>query len=122
MKTLVCVFLVLFVLVKVMCCEGCWKQEREALVALNFSLEYDMTAIPTDCCKWEGVECNITTGRVIKLKPIFMQNLNYLDFLIFQDLRSLDLTSIQISNCTGPGYLYKFYILIHLIRFFQLLI
>jgi len=110
MKSLMCVFLLLFMFsLEVMYCEGCWKQEREALVALTFSLENDMTAIPTDCCEWEGVECNTTTGRVTKIKLQYAHttgSLNYSDFAIFKDLKTLDLSFSTIPNCTGThqGY------------------
>jgi len=108
MKSLICVFLLLFIFsLEVMYCEGCWKQEREALVALNFSSEYNMTAIPTDCCEWEGVECNTTTGRVTKLiLQYWGGSLNYSDFAIFKDLKALYLSNTKISNCTtaDQGY------------------
>lgn len=112
-------FLLVFVLLKVMCCEGCWKQEREALNALNSQLTKEMyytnmvNALSwtdnTDCCEWLGVECNTTTGRVVKLRielntwsyNIGFWHLNYSDFLIFKDLKTLDLSSPKISNCTG---------------------
>lgn len=47
-------------------------------------------------------------GRVTKIKlqsHIGPWQLNYSDFLIFKDLKSLDLSSAQISNCTraDPG-------------------
>jgi len=108
-----CVFLLLFiVLLEVMYCEGCLKQEREALIALNSHLGNAMSwsaNTNTDCCEWEGVECNTTTGRVTKLKPESVYRpwqLNYSDFLTFKDLKTLDLSSSQISNCTrdDPGY------------------
>jgi len=124
MKILVSLFLLLLVLVEVMFCEGCWKQEREALVALNSQLTKEMyysnmgNALSwtdnTDCCEWQGVECNTTTGRVTKLHielniwdyDIGLWHLNYSDFLIFKDLKTLDLSSTKISNCTGTlqGY------------------
>jgi len=108
MKSLVGVFLLLFVFsFEVMYCEGCWKQEREALIALNSHLGNTMSWLAnnnTDCCEWEGVECNITTGRVTKLKPKSIYGpwkLNYSDFHTFKDLQTLDLSDAQISNCTG---------------------
>ncbi|XP_058765949.1 cuscuta receptor 1-like [Vicia villosa] len=101
---LVCVMVLVQVL---MCCEGCWKQEREALVSL-FSRMGDTvyyTKDSIDCCQWDGVECNTTSGRVAKLNlmqfnPEQYWQLNYSDFLIFQDLKTLELSRTQISNCT----------------------
>lgn len=110
MKSLIGVFFMVCVLMELMFCEGCWKQERKALIALNSHLGNAMSwSANTDCCEWEGVECNTTTRRVtkIKLQPhIGPLHLNYSDFAIFKDLKSLDLSSTQISNCTraNPGY------------------
>lgn len=108
-----------FILLKVTCCEGCWKQEREALIALNSRLGNAFSSLDnTDCCQWEGVECNTTTRRVTAFKlqsNIGPWHLNYSDLIIFKDLKSLYLSSSQISNCstTNQGYFsYKLYILI----------
>ncbi|WJX21923.1 hypothetical protein P8452_11287 [Trifolium repens] len=88
-----------------MCCEGCWKQEKETLMALNSRLGNNALSWlhNTDCCQWEGVECNTITGRITKIKlqsAIGPWHLNYSDFLIFKDLKILDLSSSQLSNCT----------------------
>ncbi|TKY65903.1 Polygalacturonase inhibitor [Spatholobus suberectus] len=104
------VILLNFVLLEVMCCEGCWKEEREALLGLNsrfdFPLSWDWDG--TDCCQWEGVECNSSTGRVAKLNlyglwsnGIFQLDwhLNYSDFIVFKDLKSLNLTSYSGIGC-----------------------
>ncbi|GAY67628.1 hypothetical protein CUMW_258070 [Citrus unshiu] len=55
--------------------EGCLEQERSALLQLkhffndNQRLQNWADAANdenySDCCQWEGVECNNTTGRVI---------------------------------------------------------
>ena len=99
-----------------MYCEGCWKQEREALIALKSHFGNDMSYTllwsantNTDCCEWEGVECNTTTGRVTKIKLQYAHttgSLNYSDFAIFKDLKTLDLSFSTIPNCTGThqGY------------------
>ncbi|XP_004514486.1 cuscuta receptor 1-like isoform X1 [Cicer arietinum] len=104
MKSLVNVFLLVFILLKVTCCEGCWKQEREALIALNSRLGNAFSSLDnTDCCQWEGVECNTTTRRVTAFKlqsNIGPWHLNYSDLIIFKDLKSLYLSSSQISNCS----------------------
>ncbi|KAK2360986.1 receptor protein [Trifolium repens] len=93
-----------------MCCEGCLEQERQALIALNFkignSLSWADNTNTADCCQWNGVDCNTTNGRIAKLKlKVELSNigplqLNYSDFIIFKDLKSLDLSGAQISNCT----------------------
>ncbi|CAJ2649153.1 unnamed protein product [Trifolium pratense] len=99
------VFLLFFVLVEVICCEGCWKQERETLLSLNSRLGNGLSSWVdnTDCCQWVGVECNTTTGRIAKItlqSYIGPWHLNYSDFLIFKDLKILDLSSTRLSNCT----------------------
>jgi len=120
MKSLICVFLLLFIFsLEVMYCEGCWKQEREALIALksitlsSYNLGNAMSwsaNTNTDCCEWEGVECNTTTGRVTKIDLQYSYfrggSLNYSDFAIFKDLKTLDLSFSTIPNCTGThqGY------------------
>jgi len=108
------VFLLLFVFsLEVMYCEGCWKQEREALIGLNSHLGNAMSwerNTNTDCCEWEGVECNTTTGRVTKLdlRSAYTGggSLNYSNFAIFKDLKTLDLSFSTLPNCTGThqGY------------------
>ncbi|KAL2570852.1 hypothetical protein AAZV13_18G215600 [Glycine max] len=93
----------ILVLLEAMCCEGCWKEERDALLVLNsgFSLE------GPDCCQWEGVKCNSSTGRLTQLilrtdiawlpEPY----INYSHFVVFKDLNNLDLSWNAISGCVG---------------------
>ncbi|KAI8570586.1 hypothetical protein RHMOL_Rhmol01G0046700 [Rhododendron molle] len=57
-------------------CNGCWEKERIALLQLKDSINFpNGNSLPSwedddhsDCCKWEAVECNSTTRRVIKLE------------------------------------------------------
>jgi hypothetical protein len=123
----VCVFLLVLVLGEVlMCCEGCLKQERQALIALNSQLENSLSwadnITTADCCQWIGVECNTINGRIAKLELnvggffyFGARQINYSDFIIFKDLKSLDLSGVRISNCikTDQGYLF----LIHTTHF-----
>ncbi|WVZ06160.1 hypothetical protein V8G54_019506 [Vigna mungo] len=95
-------------------CEGCWKEEREALWGLNarfgFPLSWQWEG--TNCCEWEGVECNSSTGRVAKLDLLsvgFISSdweVSYADLVVFKDLKSLSLSGIsRILNCTdSEGY------------------
>ncbi|KAK7339814.1 hypothetical protein VNO77_20500 [Canavalia gladiata] len=104
MKITVGAFLVLLGL---LFCEGCWKNEREALLALNAQFA---TPLPwedaTDCCKWERVQCSTTTGRVtiLDLSSAAWHNsdekwyLNYSDFRAFQHLKSLNLAANNIAG------------------------
>ncbi|ESW12393.1 hypothetical protein PHAVU_008G108400 [Phaseolus vulgaris] len=109
----VSVTLFIFVLMVVIRCEGCWKEEKEVLRGLNcrfgFPLSWHWEG--TDCCEWEGVECNSSTGRVAKLDLNGLWStglipsdwhLNYADLVVFKDLKSLNLShSSGIFDCAG---------------------
>ncbi|CAL5345307.1 unnamed protein product [Camellia sinensis] len=93
-------------------CYGCLEHERVALLQLKaFSLKHSNVLrtwveawegeTTTDCCKWERVKCNATTGRVIQLSLNSAENyfwnsrnwyLNASMFLPFEELESLDLS------------------------------
>ncbi|GKV45063.1 hypothetical protein SLEP1_g52188 [Rubroshorea leprosula] len=107
-------------------CQGCWDEERTSLLQLKtFFIKswhlrnWERGEQNSDCCQWEGVECNSATGRVITL------NLNYssykeLDrdwyplhslmewenvylnaslFLTFVELKSLHLAGYGMAGC-----------------------
>ncbi|XP_061367173.1 cuscuta receptor 1-like [Gastrolobium bilobum] len=101
------VLLFIFVLLEVICCQGCLKQEREALLRLNSRFANTLSWVDdTDCCQWEGVECNTTIGRVAKLNLYYKWRywdeqwyLNYSDFVVFKDLKSLNLSFNNIAGC-----------------------
>ena len=100
-------------------CFGCWEQERIALLELkastiNYTYEYyfphwDSTDKKSDCCEWEKVKCDITTGRVIKLalnNTFYWCGENgrgwYFNaslFLPFEELQYLDLSENRICGC-----------------------
>ena len=59
-----------------------------------------------DCCSWEPVYCNLTTGRVVELDLSGIREeglgdlyLNVSLFRPFQELQSLDLTGNFIVGC-----------------------
>lgn len=97
-------------------CFGCWEQERIALLqykasTINYTDEYnftpwDLADKESDCCEWEGVKCNITTGRVIQLALNFTMTyssgreryFNASLFLPFEELQYLDLSSNSIAG------------------------
>ncbi|XP_029130529.1 receptor like protein 21-like [Cajanus cajan] len=101
--------LFIFLLLEAMCSEGCWKEEREALWDLNshFGFPLSLKWYGTDCCQWEGVECNSSTRRVAKLNLYedtwknVNRYLNYTDFIVFKDLKSLNLSHNGIIGCAG---------------------
>ena len=106
-------------------CFGCWEQERIALLQLKasminytddymnalgelnyFTYSWDSANKESDCCDWERVECNITTGRVIQLYLSYTISdgehwyLNASLFLPFEELQCLYLAQNYI-----PGWL-----------------
>ncbi|GAY67691.1 hypothetical protein CUMW_258590 [Citrus unshiu] len=93
--------------------EGCLEQERSALLQLRHFFNDDKhlhywvdDENYSDCCQWEGVECNNTNGRVIKLdlrdtwnRESAEWHLNASLFTPFQQLESLDLSWNNIAGC-----------------------
>ncbi|XVE71669.1 hypothetical protein DITRI_Ditri10aG0170000 [Diplodiscus trichospermus] len=89
-------------------CEGCWEKEKLGLLQLKpFVTDVEKEGKKSsDCCKWEMVECDATTGRVIGLS---LENslgwtgdgryLNASLFTPFEELKSLSLGGNQIIGC-----------------------
>ncbi|XVE80981.1 hypothetical protein DITRI_Ditri15bG0025500 [Diplodiscus trichospermus] len=82
---------------------GCWEQERVALLQLK-PFFTGLREEGSDCCQWKWVECNITTRRVAKLslnhtRSDFQWYLNASLFLPFKELRSFYLTDNLIAGC-----------------------
>ncbi|XP_068503120.1 cuscuta receptor 1-like isoform X4 [Phaseolus vulgaris] len=91
----VTLFFLFLLLLEALWCEGCLKEEREALSGLYSRLGNPLIGdVDTDCCQWGGVECNSSTGRVAGL-DIFMWDsisqhyINCSDFSVFIDLKNL---------------------------------
>ena len=96
-------------------CFGCWEQEKAALLQLKASMNFTADIDPlrtwnstnknSDCCDWERVKCDNTTGRVIQLDLNYTINwsredwcLNASLFLPFEELQYLYLVDNQISR------------------------
>ena len=97
-------------------CLGCWEKERIALLELKASTVNSINEYyfshwdkESDCCEWENVKCNITTGRVIQLTLYSMMSdssreseggwyFNASLFLPFEELQYLDLGANSISG------------------------
>ncbi|GLT41242.1 hypothetical protein SLA2020_153210 [Shorea laevis] len=92
------------------CC-GCFKEERIALLNLKHSIPPPTRNVLAtwrghrDCCKWVGIECNVTTKRVIQLSLNYTRGcvsdsegwyLNSSLFLPFEELKSLFLWGNRI--------------------------
>ncbi|MBA0645254.1 hypothetical protein Goklo_013375 [Gossypium klotzschianum] len=93
--------------------EGCLEQERIALFQLKsfFNNSNWVDVKGSNCCEWKGVECNVTTERVIGLDLGFTRQwdnrewisdpygyLNVSLFLPFEELKSLDLSGNEIAD------------------------
>ncbi|XP_038699720.1 receptor-like protein 12 [Tripterygium wilfordii] len=87
---------------------GCWDLERASLLQLKpffTRLNWPMKGEESsDCCQWDMVECNTSTGRVIQLSLYngwgmsdWYLNASY--FLPFEELRSLNLSHNWILGC-----------------------
>ncbi|XP_040940763.1 receptor-like protein 14 [Gossypium hirsutum] len=92
--------------------EGCWEIEKAALLQLKpfFPLINDegISWGKGNCCRWNGVECSTSTGRVTRLfledssvevynKDIYQGwYLNISLFLPFEELKSLNLEGNNI--------------------------
>ncbi|KAK2632620.1 hypothetical protein EUGRSUZ_L01316 [Eucalyptus grandis] len=94
---------------------GCQGQERVALLALNATLDLtyrgDTGGSYFNCCSWEGVECNPTTGRITQLMLPYSRYhrfgsktwyLNASLLLPFEELKSLDLQSNYLGGWIAP--------------------
>ncbi|TYJ02515.1 hypothetical protein E1A91_A13G234900v1 [Gossypium mustelinum] len=93
--------------------EGCWEIEKAALLQLKpfFPLINDegISWGKGNCCRWNGVECSTSTGRVTRLfleySSVQVYNnisqgwyLNISLFLPFHELKSLDLGKNYIAG------------------------
>ncbi|KAJ6857688.1 receptor-like protein 15 isoform X3 [Populus alba x Populus x berolinensis] len=91
---------------------GCLEEERIALLHLKDSLNYpDGTSLPSwriahaNCCSWERITCNRSTGRVTELDLDSVRNQELGDwyfnaslFLPFQQLNTLILMGNSIAG------------------------
>ncbi|GLT90611.1 hypothetical protein SLE2022_085340 [Rubroshorea leprosula] len=103
------VVLTLFLL-EGMWCQGCFEQERIALLQLKSFFKdpwglrnWGRGKENSDCCQWERVECNPSSGRVIKLDldHLYGWHNSYLNaslFLPFEELKSLSLAANGING------------------------
>ncbi|KAJ0089965.1 hypothetical protein Patl1_14703 [Pistacia atlantica] len=103
-------FCVLLVMMLVSLGEGCWEEERTALLQLKpffDSFNYLHNWVKNSkCCEWGMVACNNITHKVITLDLSTTRDeklgewyLNASLFSPFQQLQSLDLSFNYISGC-----------------------
>ena len=97
-------------------CFCCWEHERAALLQLKASINStadidffrtwnSSTNKKSDCCDWDGVKCNNTTGHIIQLELSDRIRLSSEDwclnaslFLPFKELQYLNLEANWISR------------------------
>ncbi|XWS27571.1 hypothetical protein CRYUN_Cryun26dG0127500 [Craigia yunnanensis] len=93
-------------------CDGCLEQEKTALLQLKPFFSH-IGEEGKACCEWKTVECNVSTGRVMRLflnlttpQAWYYYNswrddwyLNASLFLPFEELKSLYLTGNSIAGC-----------------------
>ncbi|KAK7851171.1 putative receptor-like protein 8 [Quercus suber] len=98
--------------------KGCIEEERMSLLELKAFLKFNtnyikpllpswVNEVKSECCGWERVICNATTGHVIEL---YLSNINqgtqnwFLNMsllLTFKELRILDLSHNGIGGWPG---------------------
>ena len=92
---------------------GCLEEEKIALLHLKDSLNYpNGTSLPSwriahaNCCSWERITCNSSTGRVTRNEEQGDWYLNASLFLPFQQLYALSLWNNSIAGwATKKGLL-----------------
>ncbi|GLT41239.1 hypothetical protein SLA2020_153180 [Shorea laevis] len=95
------------------CCCGCLEEERIALLNLKHSIPHPTGNVLAswgghgDCCKWVGIECNITTKRVIQLSLNYTRGWVsegwYLNSSLFSPLK--ELTSLFLRDNSIFGFM-----------------
>ncbi|KAH7859575.1 hypothetical protein Vadar_002766 [Vaccinium darrowii] len=96
---------VMIMLVLGWCCFGCLEQERLALLTLPTQLVTYWEGNSTlNCCEWEGVECNNSTGRVTGLDLDRMWYVPGFEILSrLRNLEVLDLSSNLFNDSVLPS-------------------
>jgi hypothetical protein len=92
-------------------CYGCLEEERIGLLEIQSLIDPDGFSLrdwvdSSNCCEWDGIECDNTTRRVIQLSLFDARDyslgdwvLNASLFLPFKELRSLDLGYNGLVGC-----------------------
>jgi hypothetical protein len=89
---------------------GCLEEERVALLHLKDSLNYpNGTSLPSwriaNCCDWESIRCNRSTGRVTALHLLGVRNEElgdwYLNASLFLPFQQLNLLYLGFNRIAG---------------------
>ncbi|TXG48875.1 hypothetical protein EZV62_024750 [Acer yangbiense] len=100
-STKLCMLIVVALALQMHGNKGCLEKERIALLAIK---PFEENATVSDCCNWNGVECNTTTGRVmhLSLSHVFDKSTTILNFSLFQPLEQLQI--LELSNNYFKGW------------------
>ncbi|KAG7588356.1 Leucine-rich repeat [Arabidopsis suecica] len=96
-------------------CRSCIETERKGLLEFkaygNFDLPYDWpNHTDSDCCRWERVKCDLTSGRVIGLLLNYTFNVPPLNLSLlypFGELQILNLTNFWCTEWFDDIHGYK---------------
>ncbi|KAG8481321.1 hypothetical protein CXB51_026173 [Gossypium anomalum] len=88
---------------------GCWDEERTAILQLISFFKFNMREVGSDCCEWKSgwVECNAATRRVIGLslsvaKILDLSNIGLVGSVKNEGFEKLSkLRHLQVLNLTG---------------------
>ncbi|GMP29336.1 hypothetical protein CsSME_00004486 [Camellia sinensis var. sinensis] len=104
-------------------CLGCLEEEKNTLLQIRDSMLFSMDSQPVsffssldidDCCRWDGVDCSLTTNRVTRIFLHYTRdNNNYnavqlswsLDLSLIaqlQELQHLELRGSRIGSLVAP--------------------
>jgi len=100
-------------------CTSCIEKEREALLeikkylmsrsresGLDYVLPTWTNDTKSDCCQWDGIKCNRTSGRVIELSvgDMYFKESSPLNLSLlhpFEEVRSLNLSTEGYNEFNG---------------------
>ncbi|KAA8533373.1 hypothetical protein F0562_033094 [Nyssa sinensis] len=112
----------LIILLSICCglCRGCLEEERRALLQIRNSIGYGPKSFLSswlsddDCCEWDGVDCSLTTSRVVGIFLFYAREEDQLpwsaDLSLFAQLtqlRDLQLRGNHIDTLIAPEALCK---------------
>ena len=92
-------------------CYGCSEEERIGLLEIQSLIDPDRLPLgewvdSSNCCVWDGIECDNTTRRVIQLSLSRVRDFRLGDwvlhaslFLPFKELQSLELREASLVGC-----------------------
>jgi len=112
-------------------CYGCLEEERIGLLEIQSLIDPDRVSWidhwvdnNSNCCEWDGIECDNTTRRVIQLSLWGARDFRFGDWVLnassfqpFKELQSLDLGGNGLVGCLeNEGWCSMFVHLIIIIK------